>query len=43
MMNNFSQLEFRLIAMVVLEKNETNEFLNANCNFLVLLICNLFI
>lgn len=43
MMNNFGQLEFRLIAMVILEKNEANEFLNVNFNFLVLLICNLFI
>lgn len=43
MMNSFGQLKFRLIAMVILEKNEVNEFLNVNCNFWVLLICNLFI
>lgn len=43
MMNNFSQLKFRLNAMVILEKNEANEFLNVNCNFWVLLIFNLFI
>lgn len=43
MMNNFSQLKFRLIAMVILGKNEANEFLNVNCNFWVLLIFNLFI
>lgn len=33
MMNSFGQLKFRLIAMVILEKNEVNEFLNVNCNF----------
>ena len=33
MMKNFSQLKFRVIAMVILEKNEANEFLNVNCNF----------
>lgn len=42
-MNNFGQLKFSLIVMVILEKNEANEFLNVNCNFWVLLICNLFI
>jgi hypothetical protein len=43
MMSNFDQLKLRLIAMVILEKNEANEFLNVNYNFWVLLIRNLFI
>ena len=32
-MDNFGQLKFRVIAMVILEKNEAKEFLNVNCNF----------
>lgn len=33
MMNKFDQLKFMLIAMVILKKNEANEFLNVNYNF----------